>query len=186
MKINSFHPKDDMERQLREAIEKSLDELHHDNQTISETSNQVKKSTTDYMTLEQYVNNPTGKGSAFVAARSAIKFGLNNTYIKLLREYRKQFYAVPYIYKNGDILFYVKVPSEDYKNNKIAYDVLFLLEYDKDKKRRLRKMRLYSNSPSFIFTYCYVYNKEGLIIDKLRDKLPYEALTKAPVIRNPI
>ena len=39
---------------------------------------------------------------------------------------------MPFIYPNGDLLYYVKVPSEDYKNNKISYDVLFLIKYDKE------------------------------------------------------
>lgn len=47
-------------------------------------------------------------------------------------------------------------------------------------------MQLYSNSPSFIFTYCYVYNQAGMIIEKLKDKLPIEALTKFPEVRNPV
>ena len=47
-------------------------------------------------------------------------------------------------------------------------------------------MFLYSNSPSFIYTYCYVYNQKGLLIDKLKSKLPQMALTKFPEVRNPI
>jgi len=78
------------------------------------------------------------------------------------------------------------VPSEFFKDNKITYDVLFLLKYDKQLERKNRQMYVYSNSPSFVFTYCYVYNKHGLLIDKLKDKFPTEALTMAPEIRNPI
>jgi len=138
------------------------------------------------MTLNKYISNPTGKGSAYVAKRSAIKSGLNLIYIKLLREHRKEFYAQPYIYGNGDILYYVKVPSEFYNDNKITYDVLFLIKYDKQLERKNRQVYFYSNSPSFIFTYCYVYNKHDLLIDKLKNKLPNEALTMPPDIRNPI
>lgn len=140
----------------------------------------------DDMTLMKYVTNPTGKGSAFVGSRAAIKQGLNLTFIKLLRESRKAFFAQPYIYSNGDILFHVKVPSEQYKINKIAYDVLFLFKYDENKRRQHRQIQLWSNCPSFIFTYCYVYNKHNLIIDTFKSRLPKAALTQAPEVRNPI
>ena len=138
------------------------------------------------VTLYSYVSNPTGKGSAFVANRSAIKNGLNMIYIKLLREHRKQFYCIPYVYENGDLLLYVKVPSEAYKDNKISYDVLFKITYDQRLERKNRDMKIYSNSPSFIFTYCYVYNRANFLIDDLKSKVPSLALTQAPVVRNPI
>lgn len=176
------------EEELRRRLMAPLDKLN--NQTINSgiNTNQISKQTSNdaNMTLMKYFSNPTGKGSAYVANRRAIKDGLNMIYIKLLREHRKEFYATPYIYENGDILYYVKVPSEDYKNNKIAYDVLFLLTYQKDVRRVNREIHMYSNSPSFIFTYCYVYNKHGLLIDKLKNKLPNEALTMPPEVRNPI
>ena len=174
------------ESELRSRLLQPLDELQSqrlneaDSITYSETPNDLN------LSLEQYVANPTGKGSGYVANRAAIKSGLNMTFIKLLRNHRRQFYAVPYIYGNGDILFYVKVPSEDYKDNKISYDVLFLIQHDKNRSREKRLIKLYSNSPSFIFTYCYVYNQHNLIIEKLKSKLPTEALTQFPEIRNPI
>lgn len=177
---------EEFEKQFRSRLMKPLDQIHENTHAIGEKTIPQSEPEKDFMTLTKYISNPTGKGSAYVANRSAIKNGLKMTFIKLLREYRREFYAVPYIYGNGDILYYVKVPSEDYKNNKISYDVLFLLKYDKDVKRANRHMWLYSNSPSFIFTYCYVYNKNGLIIDKLKSKLPTQALTQFPTVRNPI
>jgi hypothetical protein len=138
------------------------------------------------ITLRQYVDNPTGKGSAYVASRGAIKQSLNMAFIYLLQHYRKQFYAIPYFEDNGDLLFYVKVPSTYYDINKISYDVLFELENSIDTRRSQRNIKVYSNCPGFIYTYCYVYNKNGLIIPDLKGKLPIEALTQAPEIRNPI
>lgn len=177
------------DEEFRARLLKPLDDIHNTAVTESDNSSFSKSDFRDSRnptTLVKYISNPTGKGTAYVANRSAIKQGLNLTYIKLLREYRRAFYAQPYIYGNGDILFYVKVPSEDYKNNKISYDVLFLLKYDKSRERKHREMRVYSNSPSFIFTYCYVYNKNNMLIDFLKSKLPTEALTMPPEIRNPI
>jgi hypothetical protein len=92
------------------------------------------------ISIRQYVDNPY-RGSAFLASRKVIKEGLNNTFIRLLQNYRSQFFAVPYRYPNGDVLFHVRVPSEDYKDNKIVYDVLFRIEFDNTKRYSLRNMR---------------------------------------------
>ena len=139
----------------------------------------------EQITLRQYIDNPSGKGTDYLANRGAIKQALNLTFIKLLRESRKAFSATPYIYDNGDLLYHVKVPSEFYKTNGITYDVLFLLEHS-SARRALRNITIFSNCPSFVYTYCYVYNKKGLLIDDFKDKLPDIALNTAPVIRNPI
>lgn len=177
------------EKELRARLLKPLEEIQNqvkNNPPVPTQNSGMIRNPENSMTLEKYVSNPTGRGSAYVANRSAIKNGLIMKYIKLLRNFRKAFYAIPYIYKNGDILFYVKVPSQHYDYNKISYDVCFLLKYDKKLKRGNREMQLYCNSPGFIFTYCYVYNQDGLIIDKLKSKLPNQALSQPPTVRNPI
>jgi hypothetical protein len=136
------------------------------------------------ISIRQYVDNPY-RGSAFLASRKVIKEGLNNTFIRLLQNYRSQFFAVPYRYPNGDVLFHVRVPSEDYKDNKIVYDVLFRIEFDNTKRYSLRNMRLFSNSPGFLFTYSYVYYHSDLIIPEFVSKIPQVAITQPPAIRNP-
>jgi hypothetical protein len=138
------------------------------------------------ISLRQFIDNPSGRGSAFLAKRATIKDGLNMTYIKLLRENRRQFAAAPYIEPNGDIIFWVKVPSELYKINHISYDVVFEFKNDQAKRLSRRDVRFFSNSPSFIFTYAYVFNKMGLLIPSLSSKLPPLCLTQAPTMRNPV
>ena len=96
-------------KNLQYLIEKSLEHKK------KEESAQKEK-----ITLRQYIDNPSGKGSAYLAKRATIKQGLNMTFIKLLREYKRAFTATPYIYDTGDILYHVTVPSEFYKTNKIC------------------------------------------------------------------
>lgn len=138
------------------------------------------------ISLLQMVNNPSGKGSAYLAARYRIKQSMSSMYIKVLSKYRRQFYAVPFLYDDGRILFHVKVPSEAYNLNKISYDVL--VEFDGKSNLRLsqRPAKFFSNSPSFIFTYAYVFNQKDILIDKFKSKLPSQCLTQAPVVRNPV
>ncbi len=136
------------------------------------------------ISIRQYVDNPY-RGASFLASRKIIKEGLNRTFIKLLQNYRQQFFAVPYRYPNGDVVFHVRVPSEEYKDNKIVYDVLFRIEFDNSKRYSLRNVKLFSNSPSFLFTYSYVYYHSDLIIDEFVSKLPTVAITTPPAVRNP-
>jgi hypothetical protein len=141
------------------------------------------------ISMRQYVDNPY-RGSAFLASRKAIKQGLNVTFVKLLSRFRQQFFAVPYLYPNGDVLFHVKVPSEEYDKNKIVYDVLFRIYEDGDPSKRYsqRRVKMFSNSPSFLFTYAYVYYHSDLIINdpNFVSKLPQIAIIQPPVIRNPV
>jgi len=137
------------------------------------------------ISMRQYIDNPY-RGSAFLASRKAIKAGLQQTFIKLLREHRTKFYAVPYVYPNGDVLFHVRVPSEEYKYNKLHYDVMFKIENDPTRRFSMRNVKMFSNSPSFVFTYAYVYYHDDLVIDEFANKLPIVALTVAPSVRNPV
>jgi hypothetical protein len=136
--------------------------------------------------IRQYVDNPSSKGSAYLASRKIIKDGLSNIFFKLLSKHRQQFFAIPYKYPNGDVLIHVKVPSEEYEINRIVYDVIFKIFYDSEKRYALRDIKVFSNSPSFLFTYAYVYYHSDLIPDEFVSKLPAEAITTPPSVRNPI
>jgi hypothetical protein len=145
----------------------------------------AKRNRPTKISIRQYVDNPY-RGSSFLASRKFIKSGLNQAFIELLQKYRNLFYAVPYKYANGDVLFHVKVPSEEYKFNKIVYDVLFKISFAADKRYSLRDMKVFANSPSFLFTYAYVYYHEDIMIDEYADKIPGQALTTPPDVRNPV
>ena len=132
------------------------------------------------------VNNPTGKGSAYVYSRAKIKQQLNTEFIYLLRNYRKHFQCTPIIYPDDRILFVMKCPSSDYKHNKIVYDVLIEVPADKTRRPSLRPAKFFSNSMSFVFTYAYVFNQSDLLIDRFSKLLPQQCLVQYPSIRNPV
>lgn len=138
------------------------------------------------ISIRQMVDNPTGKGSGYVAARFRIKQSLNSVYVKNLRNHRKIFFAMPYVYPDGKVLYWVKVPSESYKLNRVSYDCLIEISNDTSRRFSLRPAKFFSNAPSFIFTYAYVFNKKGLMIDFIKGRLPQECLNVAPKVRNPI
>lgn len=46
-------------------------------------------------------------------------------------------------------------------------------------------IKVFSNSPEFVFTYGYSFNQRGYLISKYKHLIGNEALTKAPVMKNP-
>jgi hypothetical protein len=145
-----------------------------------------KKNRPIEMSLRRFLDNPAGPGSAFLASRQIIKSGMNMAFIKLLQKHRNQFFAVPYTYPDGSILFHVRVPSEDFATNRLFYDVLVQIDNNPDYRYSLRKARFFSNSPSFVYTYAYVFYHSDLMIEELAGKLPGQSLSQAPSIRNPV
>lgn len=174
------------EEEFRKRLLKPLDNIRNNNLNYLDKFSMSDKKERVHVSLRGYVDNPSGSGTAYLASRKLIKQSLNSEFIKLLREYRREFYAVPYIYPNGDILFHVRVPSEFHRTNKLSYDVLFRLFHDEKKRRANRDIQVFSNCPSFVYTYAYVYNTKGLLIEKFKSILPNQCLSSAPKVRNPI
>ncbi len=142
---------------------------------------------TEHMSISQMIQNPTGKHSAFFASRARVKAQLDVIFIKNLRKFRREFYAVPYVDdKTHDIVYYVSIPSETFYLNKIRWDCVIEIKYDSSKSLENRDAKFYTNSPSFIYTYAYVFNQQGLIPDFIKVKMPPECLTVRPEVRNPI
>lgn len=143
------------------------------------------------VTIDQFLTNPSGKGSSMMARRVEIKKDLDNRYYNLLKNSTKNgnFTYRVYIDKNT-YFFWFQIPSETYKE--IYYDVV--LEFlPTDKKTESFStindygMHFFSNSPHMMFTYTYVLNQENLLVDMLRTtKYSKEALKNHPRITNPV
>lgn len=141
------------------------------------------------MTFKEWVANPSGKGSAVMSTKTMYREMYNKKFnLVLLREANKFTYT---LYKSKDEYNYYidfKIPSEVIKN--FYYDVLIefstknpafsvtgtLDKYD---------IRVFSNSPDFMFTHAHAYNKTGLLFTDAISKLPKESVTKVAKERNP-
>ena len=142
------------------------------------------------ITYAQYIDRP-----------SIVKGSATNSMITLVKQdYRRRFDAifvressllVTNLYKDKTkpiYYVYIKMPSE--KTPNLYYDVIIEFRAKKFEKilgSGLDKynVRFFSNDPAFLFTYAYAFNKANLIIDWLKPRLSKQALTQAPVIRNP-
>ena len=143
------------------------------------------------MTFEQFIDNPLGKNSAVLtlAARQAIMESYTKKWdVILLRENGVVNHFFYYDEKHNAYYAHFKIPSETVK--KFYYDVVIKFTADArvgDGGKDLFKyaVQFYSNDPSFVYTYAYVFKKNEMFINELTDRMSKDALRKAPNIKNP-
>lgn len=142
----------------------------------------------DVLNIKQLLQNPTGKFSSYMARRDRTIEDLDNRYLQLLAK-AKTFKFKVYKVKNN-YLFHFYIPSEEFVNS-LFYNVCILFEeHDEltgsEKTINNHHLKLFSNSPNFMFTYTYALNQNKMIIPFLLSKCSKRALTEAPTLRNPI
>ena len=143
------------------------------------------------MTLEQYILNPMGKNNAVLNA--SMRELMRKQYMHkfdniLLRENGKIEY---YLYKDSKSNTYwahIKVPSETVK--KFYYDVVLKFSANQSTDGAgddlfKYNVEFYSNDPSFVYTYAYVFRTNDLFIKELSSKMSKKALKQAPTEKNP-
>lgn len=140
-------------------------------------------------TVLEYIDNPMGTGSSALASRHV----LINDYSKRLAKLSEQNDLTPIIYYDkpkDEYYFHFKIPSES-KDRGNTYDVVIKLSPDKKENKKDSMLtnytlQFFSNSPSFIYTFAYSYDKNDMLIKFLaKEKYDKMVLSKAPNIRNP-
>ncbi|UAJ17014.1 hypothetical protein UFVDC4_00087 [Staphylococcus phage vB_SauM-UFV_DC4] len=140
-------------------------------------------------TASQFLKNPTGKGSATVARRDRIILDMRTRFSYLYKKNRKSFKLKIFLYQDK-YYFYFQIPSEDYFKENLSYDVIIEFRPPNERAAKAKDLNNYlirfiSNSPNFMFTYGYLYNKDDLLISWLSYKLGPKALNQPPEVRNP-
>lgn len=132
------------------------------------------------MTINEYLQNPYGKGSAFSNFASQ-KEKLENEY----NEYSNKFACKIYMHQNN-VIFHVIVPSV--KKDYITYDVVFEMNYRKKLSTASNvndlDFKCFSNCPSFIFTYANAFKQRGLLCHWLENKYRKEVKVNVAAIKN--
>ena len=132
------------------------------------------------LTLEQYLVNPTRMPNPAVLNLSSVRKALDLRYDKVIEEHPK--FKLDVYKKGNDILYvHMKIPSESFDLN---YDVVIELPNISGTVIRDSTFRVFNNTPSFLYTYTYVYNLYNLLIDDFKSLYNKEALTKEPVMKN--
>ena len=131
------------------------------------------------MTIAEYLQNPYGKGSAF-SSSSKQKDDLDKQFKQISEK------IISKIYRYRDfVIYHVIVPST--KKDFVNYDVVIEVETKKLHEGAANleglEFKVFSNCPSFIFTYAHVFRGSGMLCDWLIPKYNKEVRTKAPVKR---
>lgn len=129
--------------------------------------------------IKEFFNNPAGKGSAILNI-NATKAKFEDKYNIIHKKITHKTFAV-----KNDIYILVNIPSSV---EGIMYDVL--LKFEKNKKSLGTtildmEMQLFSNSPSFLYTYANAYDKQKLFIRECKKKLSSKMLSDIAKTRNP-
>jgi len=141
-----------------------------------------------FMTIKNFLQNPTGAYSAGFARRDLIIQGMKWRYQELIK---KNGHPKMIVWEENDhIYFYFKIPSEKF-GKKCLYDVVIKFVCSNPTLMKTSTtlngygINVFSNSPNFMYTYAYVYNQDGILIPESITKLPEKCLTDKPEIKNP-
>lgn len=132
--------------------------------------------------------NPFGSGAMAISLK-AVTLGFIERYHRSV----SHSIQVNAVFNKDDIIIYARVPSE--KNEKVStqvfYDVVlefypYLKEHHTQPSFNEYGVRVYSNSPSFIYAFTYVFNDRKALPSFIPKKYYVErALKEAPKKRNP-
>ena len=142
-----------------------------------------------HMTINNFLQNPTGAYSASFARRDLIIQGMKWRYQELIKKHGN-LQMIHVWEQNDNVYFHFKVPSEKF-GKKCMYDVVIKFVCSNPTLMKSSTtlngygINVFSNSPNFMFTYAYVYNQDGILIPESKTKLPEKCLTDKPEIKNP-
>lgn len=141
------------------------------------------------ITYHQYISNPAGSGASVLHNKDMYKQMYTSKFDAIMmRENGKLDYKLFENKKKGIFYCYIKIPSEVVNN--FYYDVIVELRPSKnnspsDSSLKYYNVRFFSNDPSFVFTFCYAFNKNGLFITELAPRMDRTALTHTATVKNP-
>lgn len=138
----------------------------------------------DYFNLRDYLDNPGGKGSATGVTLQNAKNHFHDEMKKIEKLMNVVWYTTP---KKDRLAAHITLPSQSVEN--IKYDIVF--EFEVGVKREYGDsvldcpVKVFSNSPSFVYTYAYAFKKYRRLISWADEKYPEDTLNTEPKTKNP-
>ena len=131
-----------------------------------------------YQTLSGFLLSPFHKKAD---VKKDVEY--SQKYSQFIRSNRIYIHAMCII--EDSYYIHVKVPSESQKNGNYEYDVIIRFFTDDPEVAAQNHLRSYyiqffSNSPSFMYQYAYLYKEGGYLINALYDKLDPDYIDKPP------
>lgn len=139
----------------------------------------------DGFTLKSYIDNPFGKSMGSIAGnQNAIKENYMNQMLAIESMIAIKWYMI----KDKTFIAHIKIPSSNEKSSqKIFYDVIF--EFDisnltNEVSINNLPLKVYSNCPSFTFTYARVFWDSNLVPKWIKGKFNKAVFKHNPSERN--
>ena len=137
------------------------------------------------LTIKGYLDNPMGKGVPIAGDLSSIKSNYLEQEETIYHTIVNKWYEL----KDKSLIAHVKIPSASKKNSNLLvyYDVI--LEFDitnSNKNVTISElpMTVFSNSPSFVFTYAHVFYQKDYLCMWAKGKYNKEVFKTEPSQRN--
>lgn len=136
-------------------------------------------------TVQSFLSNPTGDAGTQAIARKATLDAYETKLAKLLKENKVDKLKTQYYDAGGSLFIHIEIPSETFKG--LFYDVVVEFEDFDSTKTSLaaNRIRFFSNSPSFAFSYAHVFQVYNIFIESLSNKYSDKIFTEIPKVRNP-
>lgn len=134
-----------------------------------------------FMTIEEYLMNPTGRSDSAMML-GAIRQKLDKEFSILQNAIRTQWYFID----NKAYIVHLKIPSST--QTQLFYDVLVEFKISAIRNGvdyRKQSIRVFSNCPSFTYTYARVFYQQNLLITWTAVKYNSKILGVDPDKRNP-
>lgn len=133
------------------------------------------------MNYRQYLDNPSGKSSAM---NNRIIY---NSLIDMLNKYLANEKQIRLFFSKWKGKYYAHAQVQSRKLDRLFYDVVFEFtpNINSAKIDENYDMRIYTNSPSFNYTFAHVFIKRDLIIKSTVQKYDKMVRREIPEVKNP-
>ena len=141
----------------------------------------LKSDKTVTFTINHYLNGTSmSKGTAL--GLNLIRQSLDMKYGVFIEKFKKLKLNSIHDKEKKTLYLEVQLPSESYD---MFYQIVIEFKYlNENEYISFIPIRVFSNCPSFTYTYAYVYNLNGLLIPQLRNKYNKQVLVNSPIQRN--
>lgn len=133
------------------------------------------------MEISTYMNLPTQTNERSVIGKQKIRKVLVDDFLQIYPMIKVK----NLVKMDKDLIIHIAIPSEVFLSE-LFYDVVirFMNVSDTGITDKTH-VQFYSNSPAFLFTFAYTYNTNGLLYDRMINKVGKFALTTPPMKTNP-
>ena len=140
------------------------------------------------MNLEEYIRNPMGKGNAVDSQRFVYEELYTKKFNLLIAREAGIWKTQCIIANDKEYYFYIQIPSESVEH--FFWDTVIEFktnDSDIEKSPSLQKydIKFFSNDPAFMFNFARAFDKNKMLIEKLKKNIPKTAFKLESKERNP-